>query len=100
MKRTKAYTLFNKIAYGYLIRNYSSSFVNRCKDKIKVVYVSPNLNEGKVEIWCKATGNDFQLQINLSDKTIVHKGCYSKNKGYDAKEIIDYNLSKTVTPPY
>lgn len=92
MERSEAYNVYGKIGYGYLIRNYSSSFVNRCKDKIKVVYVSPDLNEGKISIWCKATGNEFQLQVNLPKRTIIHKGCYSKNKGYDSKLLIEYNL--------
>jgi len=93
MERNEAYNLYSKIGYGYLIRNYSSSFVNRCKDKIKVIYVSPDLNEGKISICCKATGNEFQIQVNIFKKTIIHKGCYSKNKGCDSKLIIDNNLT-------
>lgn len=98
MKRSEAYNLYKMICYGYMIKNYNKSFVNRCKDNIKVVFVSPDLLSGKVSAWCKGTGNEFQLDINIVKKTIVHRGCYSKNKGCDPKEIIDFNLLKQPLP--
>lgn len=85
------YKLYSKIAYGYLIKNYSQDFVKRFTGKIKVKFVSQS--KGVVELWCKHTGNDFILEIYPFKKRLIHKGVYNLNKGYDNLKLIEHNLN-------
>ncbi|WP_298845594.1 hypothetical protein [uncultured Clostridium sp.] len=95
LTRSQLYSLYNKIAYGYILKNYSNNFLNRVKERIKVVFVEPL--KGVVHIHCASTGNEFKLNIDLKKKSIEHRGCYSKNKGYDSKTLIDENVNSLLT---
>lgn len=88
--RKELYNLYSKIAYGYVLKNYSKSFFDRIKGKINVIYVTEQ--KGTVELHCKYTGNEFRLNIDLNKRSIEHRGCYSLNKGYSNKDLIEYNL--------
>lgn len=94
LTRSQLYTLFSKIGYGYLIKNYSKNFVDRCKKRIKVVFVEQL--KGVIHIHCAYTGNEFMLTVNLSKNTIEHRGCYAKNKNYPSDRLILDNISQII----
>lgn len=94
LTRPQLYNLYRKIAYGYIIKNYSARFIHRVKDRIKVVFVEPL--KGVISIHCAGTGNEFQLRVDINKKSIDHRGCYSKNKGYDSKKLIDDNVNSFI----
>lgn len=95
LTRKQLYILYGKIGYGYLIKNYSRKFIDRVKQNLKVLFVDGN--KGVVSYWCKGTGNDFRINIDLKNMTIKHLGCYSANKGYDAKKLIEDNINTLTT---
>lgn len=84
---------YNGIMFSYPHRNYSGAFINRVKDKVKIIFVSSDNMKGTIATFCKATGNEFMIEVDLDKKQIKHKGCYSENRCVSSLEIIDHNLT-------
>ena len=82
------YRLLKGISTGYLIKNYSESF----RKNVTIESIR-KANQGKDTYLITMFKNEyFGIMVDLKEKTIVHLNCYDKNRGFDSKKIIDYNI--------
>ena len=82
--------LMRGIAIGYLLKNYSESF----RKDVQIERIRRS-GTGKNRYIVEMFKNEyFGILIDMEKKEIHHLNCYAKNRGYDSKKIIDYNINK------
>ena len=82
--------LLRGIAIGYLIKNYSESF----RKDVQIERIRRS-GTGKNRFIVEMFKNEyFGILIDMNEKEIHHLNCYAKNRGYDSKKIIEYNIQK------
>lgn len=80
------------IGMGYLKMNYSPLFYKNCR--ITGVRKKKGSTYAYVVSFFRDGGDCFAIHVNLKNNTIFHMGPYSKNKGFPAKSIIEFNKKK------